>query len=110
MNLSNAFRHAFLSKPSTSPDITVFAHSSQLHQAIMAEHPTVAALAIVEPSGLLRIRTCPIVVRNDDGTISAVVSNGSNTNLVPGISGPNTFQHFVSRDLRSPRNSSWIAV
>ena len=96
MNLSNAFRHAFLSKPSTSPDITVFAHSSQLHQAIMAEHPTVAALAIVEPSGLLRIRTCPIVVRNDDGTISAVVSNGSNTNLVPGISGPNTFQHFVS--------------
>jgi hypothetical protein len=96
MNLSNAFRHAFLSKPSTSPDITVFAHSSQLHQAIMAEHPTVAALAIVEPSGLLRIRTSPIVVRNDDGTISAVVSNGSNTNLVPGISGPNTFQHFVS--------------
>ena len=96
MNLSNAFRHAFLSKPSTSPDITVFAQSAQLHQAIMAEHPTVAALAIVEPSGLLRIRTCPIVVRNDDGTISSVVSNGSNTNLVPGISGPNTFQHFVS--------------
>lgn len=96
MKLSTAFRTAFLDKPGTSPDFSVFSTSAPFVQALMAEHPTVAALAIVEPSGLLRIRSSPIVQRADDGSVLAVVSNGSNLALAPGISGPTTFQHFFS--------------
>jgi hypothetical protein len=96
MKLTTAFRTAYLDRPGTSPDIAAFSTASPSIQALMAEHPSVAALAIVEPSGLLRIRSSPIVQRADNGSVLAVVSNGSNLTLAPGISGPNALQHFVS--------------
>ncbi len=96
MKLTTAFRSAYLDRPRTYPDLAAFCTAKPSIQALMAEHPSVAALAIVKPSGLLCIRLSPIVQRADDGSVLAVVSNGSNLTLAPGISGPNAFQHFVS--------------
>ena len=90
------FQIPFLKKePVSTPDLHYYSSASPTIKAMFVEGHATAALAVIEPNGYLRIKPQPIVKRNADNTPLSVIINGSDTELVPCIAGPDTFHHFV---------------